>query len=109
MLLLLALLALPVELGLSVGPAIADADEAVVSPLLRARVGVDLFDFLSLNASLAGAVGSEASQTCFSSPCGSASLRAISGFASLRFTGGGDFQGFAELGAGVGHLISLSP
>jgi len=105
-----ALLALLVELGLSAGPGFADAQtETVKAPMLRARVGVDLIGNLSLNATLLGAAGREPSRTVCGSPClGNLSLRAISGFASLRFHNSGELQGFVELGLGIGRLINLS-
>jgi len=103
------LLALPVELGLSFGPGFADDNGAVVVPMLRARVGVDLIEMVSLNATLLGAAGSEPPRSFCVGPCpGSASLRAISGLVTVRPRSTGDFQGFVELGLGVGHLINLS-
>jgi hypothetical protein len=77
--------------------------------MLRARVGVDLIESLSLNATLLGAAGSEPELTSLGTvQRGSASLRAISGLATLRLRSAGDFQGFVELGTGIGHLINLS-
>jgi hypothetical protein len=110
--LIAALLSLPIEIGLSAGPGYADAQtEYVNAPMLRARVGVDLIENLSFNATLLGAAGSERARTFCSNPplCrGSAGLRGISGLATVRLRNEGDLQGFVELGAGVGHLIYLS-
>jgi hypothetical protein len=103
------LLALPVEVGLSAGLGQANALDGVVAPMLRARVGVDLIENLSLNANLLGAAGSEPELTSLGTVYrGSASFRAISGFASMRVRNAGDLQGFVEFGAGIGHLINLS-
>jgi hypothetical protein len=106
------LAALPIEVGFSAGPAVANDAGLVTAPMLRVRVGVELIESLSLNATLLGAAGSEPSiNSCAGgSDClGRGSLRAISGLASLRLRSSGDEQGFVELGAGVGHLIILSP
>ena len=109
-LILLALLALPIELGFSAGPAFADAGESVTSPMLRARLGVDVAEHLSLNAAILGAAGgSEPSRVFCGGPCAqSPSFRAIAGHLSLRFRSLGEVQGFGEVGVGAGHLINLS-
>ena len=80
--------------------------------MLQARAGVDLFDHLSLGATLLGVPGREeplsfcgGGLSCYHN----ASFRAISGFASARLrTSGEDLKIFGEAGIGVGHLISLS-
>ena len=104
------LVALPLELGFSAGLAAADDAGTVTAPMLRARLGLELTENFSLNATLLGAAGSEPPGGFCNSSCkDQSSLRAISGLASMRLRSNGDLQGFVELGAGVGHLILLSP
>ena len=103
------LLAVPIELGLSAGAGFADAREAVVAPMLRARLGLDLFDHLSLNGALLVAAGGEpVSNYCGVNCRGESGLRAVAALASVRVQSVGDLQAFIELGAGIGHLINLS-
>ena len=112
---LLAAASLLPEFEVVVGYASPNADgfrEGPLAPALGARAGIDFADHLTLSARVLGVAGPETSSSFCggSGGCrsGSASFRAISGFASLRLHTAGDLQGFIEGDLGVGHLISLS-
>ncbi len=110
---LILLLAAPaLELEASGGVAVPLAPYPATGPIagaLQLRAGLDFFDHLTVSAALLGVPGSDAQNTqcglCFAQ---SPTFKAISGLGIVRYHTGGDLQAFAELGVGVGHLISLS-
>jgi hypothetical protein len=102
--------ALPIEFGLSAGIANAETiSESVRAPMFQARVGVDVLDLLSLNATVLGSAQPDPVYPGCCAARNPSSLRAISGLATLRLHSSGDVQGFVELGGGPGHLIELTP
>lgn len=92
------------EIELSLGPGVSLAPISPVAAVaLQAAVGVNLREHWTLGASLLGIPGRGPSN----SP-GPSSFQAIAGFASLRLHSSGNLQFFAEGGAGVGQVISLT-
>jgi len=120
MLIATLLIAAPISLELELAggpgwPLGAAPYGAPVAPALMARAGADLFEHLTVSATLLGIAGPETPLSfCFNlsgggSLCqGNASFKAISGLLTLRLHTAGDWQLFAEGGIGPGHLISVS-
>ena len=114
MLLAMLLLAVPVSLELEVAggfgqPFAAASHNGPTTPALQVRAGADFFEHLTISAALLGIVGGETGAPLCGGRCtGNASFRAMSGFATLRLHGAGDWQAFVEGGIGPGHLISVS-
>ncbi|HEY4882500.1 MAG TPA: hypothetical protein VII08_02600 [Myxococcales bacterium] len=110
---LILLLAAPaLELEASGGVAFPSPPHPAQGPkaaALQIRAGLDFLDHLTVSGALLGVPGSDARNTqcglCFGQ---SPTFKAISGFGIVRLHTDADLQAFAELGVGVGHLVSLS-
>jgi hypothetical protein len=108
--LIVAAASLEIEVGGGVAkPLDPEFGEGPATAGLQARVGVDLFDHLTLSVGLLGVPGPDGRTTVpgFTLERGAA-FRAISGLALLRLHSAGRVQGFLEAGLGPGHLISLA-
>jgi hypothetical protein len=96
----------PVEVELGAGLGGAVFDSTATAPVVSVRAGEDLWGFLTLGLRVTAVLGPEGlDEVGGGSTLDPSGNRAWSILADLRFHTPGRFQGFLDLGAGVGRLV----